>query len=463
MAGYNPYSPPEKVDGFQRLTLYGFRQFGLVDLDLSSRLTILTGANGAGKTTLLNILGRHFNWYFNLLASPAGLSLNTGQNVYTQDFHDVSLTSLAADFGFEDRRLRELRLLLKDRFEEPHPQNPIPQARIGELIYRDGGQTSITIPPISTVIQYGIDMKDQKQVDGLYLSSHRVLSSYQQLGYIPAKFAQTEQILEEYIGEIRNNLSIGGYTRTDRSAMLRMKEALLAAAIYGEGNSAMKPDIDARNIWEGFQRVLHLILPESLGFNKLVAEPPEVMLDTKSGKFAIDSISGGMNALFELAWQIHLRSSVSPTFTVVFDEPENHLHPSLQRTLIPGLLAAFPGVNFILATHSPFIATASPDARVYVLRYNDDNFVDSVALDFAKKAKSAEKTLTEVLGMDSTIPVWAEERFDSIISRFVTRPITGESIRALKAELEENGLADELPAAIERYLDMDNPDVDGTA
>ena len=61
MAGHDSnYSPPEKVDGFQRLTLYGFRQFGLVDIDISSRLTILTGANGAGKTTLLNILGGTF-------------------------------------------------------------------------------------------------------------------------------------------------------------------------------------------------------------------------------------------------------------------------------------------------------------------------------------------------------------------------------------------------------------------
>ncbi len=235
--------------------------------------------------------------------------------------------------------------------------------------------------------------------------------------------------------------------------MLRMKEALIAAALYGEGNSAVTSDEDAHHVWTGFQEVLRIILPDSLGFQRLVAEPPEVILETLTGRFAIDAISGGMNALFELAWQIHLRSSISPTFTVCFDEPENHLHPSLQRTLIPGLLEAFPGVNFIVATHSPFIVTAAPDARVYVLRYNEENRVDSIVLDFANKARSAERTLTDVLGLTTTRPVWAEQRFDLIMSKYIDKPVTGDSVRALKDELEDNGLIDELPIALEHYLD----------
>ena len=380
----------------------------------------------------------------------------SGQTLYVNDLHEVNPPALSEVYSLEERRIFEIEDLLKDRFYLGHPENPIPQAKIGELVYSDGARTPIMVPAVSTAMQYNVYFEEQRQVDGLYLSSHRTPGTYQELGYIPAKFAQIEQILNEYINEIRQSFQSYGRNES-RSAMLRMKEALLAAAIYGEGNSTMMPDSDARDVWEGFQRVLRLLLPESLGFVRLIAEPPEVILDTKSGRFAIDSISGGMNALFELAWQIHLRSGVSQSFTVVFDEPENHLHPSLQRTLIPGLMAAFPEVNFILATHSPFIVTASPDARVYVLRYNDDHFVDSVPLDFSNKAQSAEKTLTEVLGVTSTIPVWAEEKFNEILSQFTSRPITGESIRDLRSKLEDSGLGDELPLAIERYLDTDGP------
>lgn len=457
MSGGRPPEPP-KVDGFQRLTLYGFRQFGWVDIDLSNRLTIITGANGAGKTTLLNILGRHFNWYTNFLASPDLYQLESGLTFHMLDIRPIDPSHLASTLELDERRLRELEKLIIDRITPAETERSLPQAKIGELVYRDGSHSLISAPAASRGMQYQVMLDNQKTVDGLYLSSHRSLSAYQQLAYIPAKFQRADQILDEYVGELRQTMYLTARNpQSNRSVMLRMKEALIAAAVYGEGNSAMTSDPDARRVWEGFQEVLQLILPDSLGFVRLVAEPPEVILETETGRFAIDAISGGMNALFELAWQIHLRSSISPTFTVCFDEPENHLHPSLQRTLIPGLLAAFPGVNFIIATHSPFIVTAAPDARVYVLRYNDDKLVNSVLLDFVNKARSAEKTLTEVLGLTSTMPVWAEERFDSIISGFIERPITGDSIRQLKIELEANGLGDELPIAIERYLDMDNP------
>lgn len=48
--------------GFPRLTMGGWCQSGEVDLDLTAKLTMLTGANGARKTTLVSLLGRYFNW-----------------------------------------------------------------------------------------------------------------------------------------------------------------------------------------------------------------------------------------------------------------------------------------------------------------------------------------------------------------------------------------------------------------
>src|ERR1700684_3254096 len=47
---------------------------------------------------------------------------------------------------------------------------------------------------------------------------------------------------------------------------------------------------------------------------------------------------------------------------------ENHLHPSLQRSLFVKLVEAFPLTQFIIATHSPFIVSGLKDSNVYVLR-----------------------------------------------------------------------------------------------
>lgn len=444
----NGYSRTPSAEGFARLTVSGFRQFGLVDIDLSNRLTILTGANGAGKTTLLNILGAHFSWHTTLLATPRDRIRGSGN--YSLGIRKLDRSYLQAALGIEDeQRLNALEEMMNRRVDSQDGYGRPPQRAVGELVYSNGSRSPLLIPENAYSIQYNVSIDQQLLVEGLYLSSHRSLSSYQQVSWIPSEFARSEQILQEYVNELWSALA--GH-RSEKSSMLRMKESLLAAAIYGEGNSSVVSDREARAVWDGFQEVLSLLLPESLGFERLKAEPPEIVLETKTGPFAIDSISGGMSALFELAWQIHLRASGNRRFTVCFDEPENHLHPSLQRSLIPSLMRAFPQVNFIIATHSPFIVTAARDARVYVLKYNDEQLVDSSELDFQNKAQSAERTLTDVLGLTSTSPIWAEEEFDAIMARFAGQEITPASIRALKSELEQSGLADELPIALDRYL-----------
>ena len=40
---------------------------------------------------------------------------------------------------------------------------------------------------------------------------------------------------------------------------------------------------------------------------------------------------------------------------VLIDEIDLHLHPRWQRKIIPSLLRAFPKLQFVATTHSPFI------------------------------------------------------------------------------------------------------------
>ena len=121
----------------------------------------------------------------------------------------------------------------------------------------------------------------------------------------------------------------------------------------------------ALDIFEGFQSILHKILPPKIGFQKLSIEIPEVILETDSGNFPIDAVSGGIASIIELAWMIYMYAPFNESFTVLFDEPENHLHPELQQTLLPNLLGAFPNVQFIVATHNPFIISSVESSLIY--------------------------------------------------------------------------------------------------
>lgn len=52
---------------------------------------------------------------------------------------------------------------------------------------------------------------------------------------------------------------------------------------------------------------------------------------------------------------------------VLIDEVEAHLHPDLQGRILPFLTERFPGVQFVVTTHSPFVVNSLDGAVIYDL------------------------------------------------------------------------------------------------
>ena len=83
-----------------------------------------------------------------------------------------------------------------------------------------------------------------------------------------------------------------------------------------------------------------------------------------------------------------------------------------------------------------------------MLDYDNDHRVFSRRLDYANKAASADETLRRVLGLDSTMPIWAESRFEEILAEFLPGGLTPDRVEELRARLQANGLAAEFPVAL---------------
>jgi predicted ATPase len=420
---------------FKAVSLYGWRQFRRVDIELHPRLTVLTGANGAGKTTVLNLVSRHFGWQSQFISTPKSRD-NTARLSYSTDYWDL-----------EERFDTEAKP--KDR-----PPQPIgPQRQIGTITYDNGATTTLSVQTDNVASSYDVTLNQQQQVEGLHIPSHRASYSYQQVQNIPTVPRRRNDAYQQYLNLVRTRFQ-GGHTQW--SPQYYMKETLIALATFGYGNVAVEADAESARIFEDFQEVLRRMLPPKLGFRKISVRVPEVVLETDTGSFSIDAVSGGAAAVIELAWQIFMYQPAGAKFVVTLDEPENHLHPELQRRVLADLVAAFPTVQFVVATHSPFIVGSVPKSNVYVLDYDETGRVNSTLLDTVNRAGSANEILREVLGLNYTMPVWVENELEELVRKFVDRPFTNETMAELRQDMAMLGLAKHAPQTIARVAEQKN-------
>jgi len=404
-----------------RLSISSWRQFAEVDIVFHPRLTVIAGANGAGKSTLLRILSQHFGVQHHLLATPKISSAGV-------------LKYFSGLFGF---------------LEDHEAQ----QQSVGEIEYGNGEKSTLQIPTAGAV-QYNLKISNMQPVPGLFINSHRPVNSYQSIESIPTNAISAEQAYQSYHQEIANKYN-NAYSQY--SPTYRIKEAIISMATFGPGNKNVQRNPDLEGTYEDFKVVLSKVLPSAIGFRDISVRVPDVVIVTDTGEFVLDAASGGLMALIDIAWQIFLYSRGRPSFAVVIDEPENHLHPSMQRSIIGTLLEAFPNTQFITATHSPFIVSSVRNSAVYVLRHSESlavespqSIVTSEKLENVNKSGTASEVLRGVLGVPVTMPIWAEAEIESIASEFDINALDAASIAALRARLGAAGLGDYYADALAR-------------
>ncbi len=404
---------------FKSLEINSWQQFERVDIDFSNRLTVLTGANGSGKTTLLNILSKHSGWNMNSFATPK-------QDIGTKVIKYIT------------------------RWWEGI--NKSDETSIGKIIYNNDIEANIVIPNQNNA-EYQVSLENQQALKCFFIPSHRSIFKYHKVTSIPTQ-KKTKQLA---FNEVFNSTIERYLSKNDRYVIdpknnnsFLMKSTLIGWAIQGYGNQAMLQDQELINNYEGFKTVLKKVLPKTLGFEDFEIRDMEIVFICNNGEdeFLLETASGGISALIDIAWQIYMYATTENNqFTVIIDEIENHLHPSMQRNILPSLLEAFPNANFIVSTHSPLIVGSVKDSATYVLKYNDNNKIESYKLDFKEEIKTASEILDEVLGVSFTMPIWVEEQLTFIVNKYTQKEMTEEDFSNLRVELKELGLEKLVPQA----------------
>lgn len=398
---------------FAAIHVYNWRQFLEVDLYLDHPMTVITGANGSGKTTILNILSRHFGWNLPWTATRTSKSMRKFWNDAYAEWEESAVPKQGS-------------------------------VKIGEIEYRNGGTCELMVPN-EVREQYSVSYQNEQQVPGTHIPSHAQPFSYQKVEQIPTDPKSSAQQFQEY-QNLQMQLYQSSKTQNPGKAI---KSSIIALAVFGFGNEAVAPNAEYREVFNDLQRALQILLPKDLGFNRIEVRMPDVVLVTDTGVFSFDSISGGIGVLIGIAWQILMYGLDKQEFVVTFDEPENHLHPAMQRDLLSNLEKAFPRARFIISTHSPFIITSNPHAKIYCLKYQNNRVVSQL-LPNEQLSGDYNETLRDVLGVPVTIPKWVESTITELYRRATADGVTTKSMQEFRQKLQELGLYPQLPQVADK-------------
>jgi len=422
---------------FDKLLIENWRQFSKLEIDFHPKLTVITGANGSGKTTVLNVLSQCIGWQPKFVSS------------FDEDIDGVRRYAASISKAKSDKDSLIIHKLT-EQFNRPNV--------FGELTLIHGQVVGLfTQRPIAQTGLYTINMVPELKTRGVYIQSHRPTFPYRKMSNLPTSVATREHIYSKY------NLFAKRYAMDEArflidgepvSSTLLIKQDLASLATFGYGNLAVAPIPSARILFEGYCKILKDVLPQDLGFKKITVALPELIIETETGNFPLDGVSGGISSIIDITWQLFMFAEPEEPFVALIDEPENHLHPELQKSFLGNLIKAFPHVQFIVATHNPFMVSSQKDSHVYVLDYKDGK-VHSNLLDHINRAGTASAILRDALGLDSTIPLWAQDVLNSTIEKYKGISISENTMNQLRADLEHAGLQDYVPDTIANLIGGD--------
>lgn len=310
-----------------------------VDIDVNGKTLILTGGNGCGKTQLLNLV------YDNLIDSIVERNNSTIQQLKQnisgceQAMKSVGPTNRGYDSWRSQKEEAEKKI---EKLENP----PIGLSDLEGFIIKytnfqavllqfEAGRKSDILKPSSVVSINSLKNKDLETVSNRH------------------KKTTTSSVFEEFLVTSKANQA------------------------FSESKKINDDQLEAERIDKWFNK-----LEDDL---QKLFEDEELKLVFKSDSFSFEihqkhkepytfqSLSSGFSSIMaiyaDLITKVSLRSIEPEELTgiVMIDEIDAHLHVSIQKKILSFLTGAFPKVQFVVTTHSPFVVSSVKDAVIYDL------------------------------------------------------------------------------------------------
>lgn len=357
----------------ERLTLKDFRGFAELDLDLDRPVTVLVGVNGSGKSSVLRAIHAiqpvvHQRWAD--LIFPVAIPLDT---------RDLRVGAVRGEVVVQVHAAHDGTVRLSwDREEigwwwDEQSWGLLPHPSARPFLFMAGTDRYVETASVRAArgSEFTVPNTDNGDED--------TGSAAPRPGY--ARFIEWFKGRED----VEN-------ARRVASRDLDLQDPQLRAV--REAVAALMPGFDGLRIDR--------------------ETSPAAMVVTKGGVvLRLDQLSDGERNLVALAGDLARRLAITRPDSdaprtiegvVLIDEVEQHLHPAIQRKVMPALRRAFPGLQFIVTTHSPQVVASVPADAVIALKH-----FTGLRLSHPTEGRDSNAILREVFGDPGRPPEAATE------------------------------------------------------
>lgn len=363
----------------QDITIKNFRCFDEMTLSFRSGINLLIGDNSVGKTSLLRACNLAVNSFFSGLSDEN----TTWKSADNDDFREVSVgDSLPSD----DLPIHiSFHLSERDAF-------PVLRRDAAPVTFDYAADLSIEKKSKKNARNLVSGLRPLKDYAAA-LQAHAVVKEGQELVQLNAlpvyAYFTTEDIhtIRKFDREKTKFIryaqkpTFGYFESFDAKGLLDCWLKRLLVLCEGQTGA-----VEIANVRSAIQEALgeqgcNIIRDMEIRPN--VGQVVFALMDGRTVK--TDLLSDGYRRLVSIVIDVAIRCALLNKLlygaeayrrthgTVIIDEIDEHLHPALQVRVLNALHRTFPGIQFIVSTHSPLVMSSvesSPENVVYRLTYD---------------------------------------------------------------------------------------------
>ncbi|NVN06017.1 AAA family ATPase [Asaia spathodeae] len=328
------------------IKLKNYRRFLDIDINFNSRFNIVIGKNGAGKTTILDAVATMLGTWFH----GSNLPVHAG-NIKSDD-RRFTLKEVGGEVfkDIEDEVYLEASCTVSDqhiiwrRDYGDRGKNAREYITHGNTI-RASIKSDVT-SPLPVLLYYGA---------GRLWKQHRNLSTKGPSRQIDAyKFCLDPLSDQRSFERWFKKMTQSGLQKHKEFSPTAVIEEAVICCIPGAQKFYFDIDLD-EVVVELEQEGLVPLNSLSDGFRNMIAMIADIA-----------------HRAFRLNPHLEANAARESYGVVLIDEIDLHLHPKWQRRVVDNLQTAFPNLQFIVTTHSPFILQSAKNNEVIDISANDE-------------------------------------------------------------------------------------------